>query len=87
MNSQHDENVRIHAGHLLRNFEENMQLANVKMKEQPLYFDWLVHYCLLMLEMDTLGKDIVDNNLPMTKLCISQFQAPTSPGLTPGEFF
>ena len=39
MNSQHDENVRIHAKHSLRNFEENMQLANVKMKEQPLYFD------------------------------------------------
>ena len=69
MNLQHDENVRIHVGHLLRNFEENMQLtlANVKMKKQLLYFDRLVHYCLLMLEMGTLGKDMISNNLPMTK--------------------
>ena len=38
-----------------------MQLANAKMKKQPFY----LHYCILILEMDTLGKDIVDNNLPM----------------------
>ena len=68
MNSQHNENVCIHVGHLLRNFEESMELANVKMKKQQLYFDWLVHYCLLILEMATLGKDTVDNNLPIRKL-------------------
>ena len=61
MNLRHDENVCIHVGHLLRNFQENMQLANVKMKKQPFY----LHYCLLTLEMDILGKDIVANNLPM----------------------
>ena len=35
----HDGNVHIHVGHLLRNFEENMQLTNVKMKKETLYFD------------------------------------------------
>ena len=39
LNKQHDENVCIHVGHLLRNFEESMKLANVKMRKQRLYFD------------------------------------------------
>ena len=47
-----------------------MQLAIVNMKKQPFY----LHYSLLILEMNTLGKDIVDNTqaveenyIPITK--------------------
>ena len=40
----------------------------MKMKKQQLYFDWLVHYCLLILEMATIWKDIVDNKIAHEKI-------------------
>ena len=64
-----------------------MQLANVTMKSNR--SNLIVHYCLLILEMETFGKDIVDNNinLPVRTSIVKENYSPVAKYKKAGPFY